>query len=332
MTEPKTNTYLPKGRRELGFPRDATALLVIDPVNDFLSEGGAAWDMTKGTVEKNDVVTSLARAIDGARERRVPVIFGPMAYTEEDYASEELQRRTGIGRIMFERRMFLAGSWGADFHPDIQPADGDVVLLPHKGCDVFATDLPEHLQRLGTTDLVICGMTANLCCESTGRHAAELGYDVTFLSDAIGAENLPAYEASIHVNYPLIANAVLEVNEFLAAVDAAGPEVQPQVGDTVRGSDRGKIGTIEEIAPPSDDHAGYILVKRGVVLSHDTHIPLDAMVRRAGDTVFINLPKLVVGKMPWDSPPSPEDVRAKAGPAAADVDKLYRSHAPSALR
>ena len=101
--------------------------------------------MTKGTVEKNDVVTSLARTVEGARERGVPVIFGPMAYTEEDYASEELQRRTGIGRIMFERRMFLAGSWGADFHPDIQPADGDVVLLPHKGCDVFETDLPAHL-------------------------------------------------------------------------------------------------------------------------------------------------------------------------------------------
>ena len=71
------------------------------------------------------------------------------------------------------------------------------MLLPHKGTDVFETDLPEHLQRLGITHLVICGMTANLCCESTGRHAAEHGYDVTFLSDAIGAENMPAYEASI---------------------------------------------------------------------------------------------------------------------------------------
>jgi len=332
VTEPKRNTYPPKGRRELGFPHAATALLVIDPVNDFLSEGGAAWDMTKGTVEKNDVVASLARTVEGARARGVPVIFGPMAYTEEDYASEQLQQRTGIGRIMFERRMFLAGSWGADFHPDIQPADGDVVLLPHKGTDVFETDLPEHLQRLGTTDLVICGMTANLCCESTGRRAAEHGYDVTFLSDAIGAENLPAYEASIHVNYPLIANAVLEVDEFLAAVDAAGQAAQPQVGDAVRGSDRGKIGTIEEIAAPSDDHAGYVLVKRGVVLNHDTYIPLDAIVRRAGDTVFVNVPKLVVGKMPWDCPPSAEDARAKAGPAAAEVDKLYRSHAPSALR
>ena len=77
VTEPKRNTYPPKGPRELGFPRGATALLVIDPVNDFLSEGGAAWDMTKGTVEKNDVVASLARTVAGARARGVPVIFGP---------------------------------------------------------------------------------------------------------------------------------------------------------------------------------------------------------------------------------------------------------------
>jgi len=327
-----TDTYLPKGRRELGFPRGATALVVIDPVNDFLSEGGAAWDMTKGTVEKNDVVASLKRTVQGARERGVPVIFGPMAYTEEDYAGEELQRRTGIGRIMFERRMFLAGSWGADFHPDIQPTPQDIVLLPHKGTDVFETDLPEHLEELGITHLVICGMTANLCCESTGRHAAEHGYDVTFLSDAIGAENLPAYEASIHVNYPLIANTVLEVDEFLAAVDAAGDQAKPQVGDTVRGSDRGKIGTIEEIATATDDQSAYVLVRRGVVLSHDTYIPLDALVRRAGDTVFINVPKLVVGKMAWDKPPSLEDARAKAGPPAAGVDKLYRSHGPSGRR
>jgi len=332
VTDRTTDTFLPKGRRDLGFPRGATALLVIDPVNDFLSEGGAAWDLTKGTVEKNDVVASVARAAQGARERGVPVIFGPMAYTAEDYENEELQRRTGIGRIMFERRMFLAGSWGADFHPDIQPTQEDVVLRPHKGTDVFETDLPEHLQRLGITHLVICGMTANLCCESTGRHAAEHGYDVTFLSDAIGAENLPAYEASIHVNYPLIANTVLEVDEFLAAAAAAGEEAQPQVGDTVRGSDRGEIGTIEEIAAATGEHAGYVLVRRGLILTHDTYIPLDALVRRAGGTVFVNVPKLVVGKMPWDEPPTADDARVKAGPAAAAVDKLYRSHEPSGPR
>jgi hypothetical protein len=49
-------TYLPKDEAGPGYPPDRTALLVIDPVNDFLSEGGAAWELTKGTVEHNDVV------------------------------------------------------------------------------------------------------------------------------------------------------------------------------------------------------------------------------------------------------------------------------------
>jgi ureidoacrylate peracid hydrolase len=305
-----------------------TALLVIDPVNDFLSEGGAAWEMTKSTVKKNDVVGQLKRLVEGARQAGVPVLFGPMAYTEEDYADAGLQHRSGINRLMFEAKMFLAGSWGADFHPDLQPTDADVVLQPHKGTDVFETDLPQHLERLGTEQLVIAGMTANLCCESTGRHATEHGYHVTFLSDAIGAESLPAYEASIHVNYPLVANAVMEVNEFLAAISTTDPG-SVQVGDTVVGSDRGKIGEVEEVVAATKDAPGYLRVPRGVVFDKETFIPLDAVVQRVDDRVYLNIPKLVVGKLPWAEPPSIEGMAAKRGPAASEVTSLYRTHHPT---
>jgi nicotinamidase-related amidase len=58
-------------------------------------------------------------------------------------------------------------------------------------------------------------MIANLCCESTERHAMEKGYDVTFLSDAIGASAVPAYEAAIRLNFPLIGNAVIMVEVLL---------------------------------------------------------------------------------------------------------------------
>jgi ureidoacrylate peracid hydrolase len=309
---------------------EITALLVIDPVNDFLSEGGAAWDLTKTTVKKNDVVANLKRLMEGARRRGIPVLLGPMAYTAEDYESQHWQRRSGINRIMFERKMFLAGSWGADFHPDLQPQPSDIVLKPHKGTDVFETDLPEHLERLGSEHLVIAGMTANLCCESTGRHAIERGFDVTFISDAIGAENLPAYEASIRINYPLIGNAVLTVDEFFQAVDgAASGALTVEVGNLVRGSDHMEVGRVEAVAAPDAEQEGYLLVRRGTILTRDTYIPLDAVVSRSGETVFINVPKLVVGKMPWDAPPAKGAQRQKYGPPAAGVDKLYRSHGPS---
>lgn len=329
QTEPQP-TYLAKGEEAARYPHEKTALLVIDPVNDFLSEGGADWENTKSTVKMNNVVENLRRAIDGARQRRIPVLFGPMAYTEEDYANQQLYRRSGINRIMFEKKMFLAGSWGADFHPDLQPREGDVVLLPHKSCDVFETDLPEHLRRLGATHLVIAGMTANLCCESTGRHAMERGYDVTYLSDAIGADNIPAYEASIRINYPLIANAVITVDQFLAAVDSSlKDQIDVQVGDTVRGSDHGDIGTVEEVIGATAETVAYMLVPRGLIFHTDTYVPLDAIVKRAGNEVFINVPKLLVSQMPWGEPPSASERQAKLGPPAQAVDKLYRSRSPS---
>ncbi len=51
--------YRLKGQVGTGFVPERTALLVIDPVNDFLSEGGADWDMARRTVEKHDVVGHL---------------------------------------------------------------------------------------------------------------------------------------------------------------------------------------------------------------------------------------------------------------------------------
>ena len=322
--------YLPQGDARLRYAPERTALLVIDPVNDFLSEGGAGWDLVKHTVKLHDVVGHLKQAIEGARRRGIPVLFGPMAYTEEDYAQRALQRRSGINRVMFERRMFLAGSWGADFHPDLRPLPEETVLLPHKGNDVFETDLPGHLRRLGTTHLVIAGMTAGLCVEATGRRAMEAGYDVTFLADAIGADSIPSYEAAVHLTYPLIANAVLAADEFLAAVDASAQDrVYPEPGDTVRGSDRGEIGTVKEVVAATEEGDAYLLVPRGLIFRQDTHIPLDAVVRRAGTDVFINVPKLVVGMMPWGEPPTRAAQRAKRGPRAADVPALYGSRAPS---
>ena len=319
-----------KGERATSFVPEQTALVVIDPVNDFLSEGGADWDMARSTVERHDVVGHLKQAIEGARERGVPVLFAPMAYTAEDYENEELQRRSGINRMMFEKKMFLAGSWGADFHPDLRPNDDEIVLLPHKGIDVFETDLPDHLERLGTTHLVIAGMTANLCCESTGRHAMEHGYDVTFLRDAIGADTLAAYQASIRVNYPLIGNAVLKVAEFLAAVDLV--DALPKKGDKVLGSDHLKIGTVEDVIEGTADAPGYVVVPRGRVFERETFIPLDAITKVGGSEVFVNVPRLFVAKMPWGEPPTNATRQEKLGPHREHVAELYRSRSPSAER
>ena len=313
------------------FPSARTALLVIDPVNDFLSEGGAAWHLTKLTVEKHDVIGHLRAAIDAARMHGIPVLFGPMAYTEEDYAAGQLQRRSGINRFMFEKKMFLAGSWGADFHPDLRPRHDEIVLLPHKGIDVFETDLPAHLERLGTTHLVIAGMTASLCCESTGRRAMERGFDVTFLSDAIGADNPLSYEAAVHLDYPMIANAVMTVAEFIGAIGEAR-EDGIRRGDLVRGSDHLVIGKVVDVVQATDTTDGHLRVRWGRVFRRTLYVPLDAVVRRSGHAVFINIPRLVVRTMPWRKPPRAAKRDELYGAPAAEVTRLYRTVSPSGAR
>ena len=67
-----------------------------------------------------------------------------MAYTREDYADGQVQRRSGIKRLMFERKMFPVGSWRADFHPDLQPAVGATLLLPHQGDTEVLTMIDDH--------------------------------------------------------------------------------------------------------------------------------------------------------------------------------------------
>jgi ureidoacrylate peracid hydrolase len=194
---------------------------------------------------------------------------------------------------------------------------------------VFETDLQEHLQRLGTTHLVIAGMTANLCCESTGRRATEKGFDVSFLADAIGSENLLSYEAAVKINYPLIGNAVFKVEDFLAALESAENNASIELGNIVCGSDGGEIGEISELVEANQDHPGYMVVPRGILFEKDTYIPLNAVTKLAGKKVFINLPKMVVGKMEWNNPPTFSAEHEKHGPRAAEVEKLYLSHSPS---
>jgi hypothetical protein len=178
------------------------------------------------------------------------------------------------------------------------------------------------------------GMAANLCCESTARHAMEYGYDVTMIKDAMGAASLPEYEAAVHLNLPLVSNAVITTEEFLKALDVSTPvtTIDVREGDTVKGSDNGDIGMVKEVVRPGANTEGYILVPRGLIFKTETYIPLDAVAMRSGEDVFINIPKLVVSEMPWKEAPTTKDWAAKQAPRAGEVDKLYRSKNASVLK
>ena len=80
------------------------------------------------------------------------------------------------------------------------------------------TDLDFLLKQHGIDHVIVAGMRANTCIESTARYAVELGYHVTMLTDAVGAFNMEEMRAAVEIDYPVISHIVLSTKEFIAAI------------------------------------------------------------------------------------------------------------------
>jgi nicotinamidase-related amidase len=186
---------------------------LVDPQNDFLSEGGVVWDLVGDGVKENDVVAKFKKLIAAAQAAGVPVCYSPHYYDKE-YA--DWQNNNFIDQVMFDRKMFTRGQWGADWHPDLVPSDAVVQCAPHKGLSGFHTsDVDIQLLKRGISHIMLCGMSANLCVESHLRDAEERGYGVTVINNATAGPGPDAYKAAL-TNYALIAHESITAEDALS--------------------------------------------------------------------------------------------------------------------
>ena len=191
----------------------STALLVIDPQNDFLAESGVVWDLVGEGVVKNQVVDKLSKLIAKAKESGVEVFYSPHYYDKEFDAWKD---NNPIDSLMFERKMFDRSGSGSEFHPDLTPDDATILCAPHKNLSGFHTsDVDIQLRKRGIKTIYLCGMSANLCVESHMRDAEEKGYKVIVINDATAGPGDAAYEAAL-VNYGLIAHESITAEEALS--------------------------------------------------------------------------------------------------------------------
>ena len=118
-------------------------------------------------------------------------------------------------------QVFAKDSWGGTFHDDFRPQAGDVVALEHWGSSGFAnTDLDLQLKQHGIRRIVLIGMIANTCLESTGRFGMELGYHVTLVKDATAAFSREAMHAAHAINGPTYAHAIVTTEELIPQLSA----------------------------------------------------------------------------------------------------------------
>jgi hypothetical protein len=85
------------------------------------------------------------------------------------------------------------------------------------------------------------------------------------------------------------------------------------------------VGTVEEVVEDDAETPGYMVVPRGRVFEREIFIPLEAVVKAGDGEVFVNVPRLLIGKMPWGERPATGKRWEKLGPRREEVANLYPS-------
>lgn len=192
-----------------------TGLLIVDPYNDFLSEGGKLYGMCAATMNELNTVQHMKQITAASRAAGVRIFIVPHHRAREgdfDNWRHVAPVQAGAARA----KVFSDGSWGGEFHPDFKPQEDDVVVQTHWMSSGFAdTDLERQLRAHGIDHVIIIGLRANTCVESTMRYAAELGFRVTLVKDAIGAFSLEEVKSAVETNGPSYASAILATSDLL---------------------------------------------------------------------------------------------------------------------
>lgn len=226
---PPAKPALPPSDMKLDLKR--TALVVSDPQIDFLSPKGVTWGVVGASVQQHNTVANLGRLFKAAKRAGLTVAISPHYY----YPTDKGWRFEGaLEKLMHKINMFDRPSAynmkdfensGADFMPEYKEYihDGKTIITsPHKVYGPEANDLVLQLRKNHVDQVILAGMSANLCVESHLRELLEQGFEVGVVKDATAGAKLPegdGYLAAL-VNFRYIANALWSTDEVVKMLEA----------------------------------------------------------------------------------------------------------------
>ena len=209
-----------------------TALVITDPQNDFLSPKGVTWGMVGDSVAQNKTVEHIEDLFKSAKERGINVFISPHYYypTDHGWAFEGTLEKAMHDIKMFDRKDALSldgfegsgADWLERYKSYIQ--DGKtIVVSPHKVYGPETNDLSLQLRKRGIDNVILGGMSSNLCVESHMRELLEQGFHVTVVKDATAGAITPELGdgyASALVNFGFLANSVVTTEEAVRELRA----------------------------------------------------------------------------------------------------------------
>jgi len=205
---------------ELTYEKAITALLVIDPYNDFISDGGKLWHRVKVVAEANNCIPNMLHVLTTARKAGLRVFYAVHhRYRPGDY--ETWKYIALVQKAAWVHKSFEYGTWGGEIRSEFAPQPGEIVAQEHWGSSGFAnTDLDLQLKKHGIHKLIVIGLIAHTCVEATVRFAAELGYEVTMVKDATADYSDEEMHVALDVNIPNYASAIVTTPEIVESLSS----------------------------------------------------------------------------------------------------------------
>ncbi|MFQ5914735.1 MAG: cysteine hydrolase family protein [Nitrospinota bacterium] len=206
-----------------------TALVCIDYQNDFCAKGGALDKCGFDVAPMAGIAHTLGRFIDEVRDAGIPILWVRNIYATDQgwYLSDvtQSQSKRTLQGLHHDVKLCEKDTWGWDYFGEVRPKEGDCEIFKHRYNAFIDTDLPLILRGRGIRTLIICGVTTNVCVESTTRHAYFLDYYCVVPDDCVSAYGDGLHEMSLK-NIDFLFGEVAGSDKIIKAL-AANAKAQP---------------------------------------------------------------------------------------------------------
>jgi nicotinamidase-related amidase len=175
------------------------ALLIIDMQRDFLEPGGFGEMLGNDVSQLRSAIEPNRRLLAAWRSKNLPVIHTREGHRPDLTDLPPAKKIRGHGKTTIGDpgpmgRILVRGEAGHDIIPELYPLPSEPVIdKPGKGA-FFATDLHAILQNRGIQQLIVTGVTTEVCVNTTVREANDRGYDCLVPSDCVGSY-FPEFQA-----------------------------------------------------------------------------------------------------------------------------------------